>query len=891
VGALGVAAALWLGWPAVDSGAQDDYLDAELRRAVERLKTEAPRPAADFDQARARLQTLWRWMNAYALAGGAVPIDFPQEYLVEILGTRTLSGRPEDARVAVMKDETRAFLSEVDNVKVPNIDDPVGIVRSASDFVDRYVRELAANEGRANALGSIELEPPAQPLRAGELTRIVQTWTVGDLPMQPGGGLVLTGGATSGRGIRIQSSDPKGEGWVTVTTSKSGAKLVPAAPWAEWRTFITRSVLAFRLEGAPLERGDTVTITYGDGAGGSPGLRVPRYSNDRLVLAVRLDLEGRGEAWTPKWPSLEVAGAAEIQRVTALQPSVVEPGEAFTVAIRSEDRWKNLSSSTTPEYELLLDGKRFATVPAGSSSLHTLEGVRVDVPGVHRFEVRSTDGRLRGGGNPLWVEPNARRRVWWGDTHGHSGFAEGQGSPDGYYQFGRDVARLDFLSLSEHDMWMDDLEWKSLIEAVVRYRDPGRFTPLLGYEWTAFPQLGGHHNVYFADDEAARRRVPLQDALELEELWSGLRRANEVDDLLVIPHAHQAGDWRRSDGDLERVVEITSGHGSFEFFGQNYLENGFEVGFIGSGDNHNGHPGYTGIGNGQLGGLAAVLAPENTSAAIFRALRERSTYATTGERILLDASLNGESMGRRVTEAPVRTLAARVSGTQPIEFVDVVKNGELVFRKSDQRAPAIASRMWVQVWFESSTEVFNGHRNPRGARPWKGSLTVDGARLLGWTDPWFAHPESYRVVRPDATANRLDFQLITRGRGTAILLELDGAGAATRVAVRLEEMTESPGDPGARDRPAAKLPAEELEFAVGDLASGPFERELTVVRNVDRVRSRIVAAESALDVDLEYRDTTPPRRGDWYFLRVGQIDGAMAWSSPWWMGGSDKAKE
>ena len=86
------------------------------------------------------------------------------------------------------------------------------------------------------------------------------------------------------------------------------------------------------------------------------------------------------------------------------------------------------------------------------------------------------------------------------------------------------------------------------------------------------------------------------------------------------------------------MVEITSGHGSFEFFGQNYLKNGFEVGFIGSGDNHNGHPGYTGLGNGQQGGLAAVLAPENTTEAIFRALRDRSTYATTGERILLDAS-------------------------------------------------------------------------------------------------------------------------------------------------------------------------------------------------------------------------------------------------------------
>ena len=166
-----------------------------------------------------------------------------------------------------MKDQTRAFLSEVDNVKVPDLDDPAGIVRSALDFVDRYVRELAANDRRPNALGSLELRPPAEPLRAGELTRIVQTWTVGDLPMRPGGGLVLTSAAPpAAAAFRLQATDPKGEGYVTVTTSRAGSKLVPAEPWAEWRTFITRSVVAFRLEGAALERGDTVTITYGDSA-------------------------------------------------------------------------------------------------------------------------------------------------------------------------------------------------------------------------------------------------------------------------------------------------------------------------------------------------------------------------------------------------------------------------------------------------------------------------------------------------------------------------------------------------------------------------------------------------------------------------------------------------
>ena len=131
---------------------------------------------------------------------------------------------------------------------------------------------------------------------------------------------------------------------------------------------------------------------------------------------------------------------------------------------------------------------------------------------------------------------------------------------------------------------------------------------------------------------------------------------------------------------MERLAEVTSGHGTFEFFGDKYLQSGFEIGFIGSSDDHVGHPGYTSLRSRQRGGLAAVLASENTPAGIFRAMRGRSTYATTGERILLDARLNGERMGRRVPDGRVRKIACRVAGTAPIDTVDLIKNGKLAVK-------------------------------------------------------------------------------------------------------------------------------------------------------------------------------------------------------------------
>ena len=102
-------------------------------------------------------------------------------------------------------------------------------------------------------------------------------------------------------------------------------------------------------------------------------------------------------------------------------------------------------------------------------------------------------------------------------------------------------------------------------------------------------------------DTPGRLRVPNQKAPLLDELYEGLARGNDADDVLVVPHAHQPGDWTNSDGALERLVEIQSGHGTFDWFGNKYLENGFRVGFVGASDNHVGHPGYSGMTNRQMG--------------------------------------------------------------------------------------------------------------------------------------------------------------------------------------------------------------------------------------------------------------------------------------------------
>jgi hypothetical protein len=418
-----------------------------------------------------------------------------------------------------------------------------------------------------------------------------------------------------------------------------------------------------------------------------------------------------------------------------------------------------------------------------------------------------------------------------------------------------------------------------------KYLDAGNFTTFLGYEWTANNVVGGHHNVYFRDIEG-RRRVPHQMVKDLQELYQGLQKVHDDEDVVIIPHAHQAADWNQTYAPMERVVELQSGHGTFEGFANAYLRNGFIVGFIGSSDNHSQHPGYSPGTNRQLGGLAAVIAKKNTPNAVFDAVRRRSCYATTGERIIVDAEIGGGAMGSVLPEDAERRVLCSVMGTAPIDTIDLIKNSEVVFSRR-YLEPELSSHATVQVMFASTTKVAEaeqGHNNPRGARPWRGTIEVQGARLVDYTKPWFYSPASYRVRRDQADPNTLVFSTNTRGRPKGLLLLLSGATEATEVVVHLEAVREAAPSPGPRERSPADLPAADIGFSLGELAEGAVVHELRVVNNIDSVSAQLVPADAALDQDFEYTDLSEKRPGDYYYLRVTQVDGARAWTSPVWFG-------
>lgn len=862
---MAIASFLTLGFCVSLASAQhagdQEYLTAELRLQVESLKESAAAQPTTADNLEARLDTLWPWINAYSLTEGPVPVN-------ATLQVATAYRSLEAARLDGDR-PTRAVLRSVDHL----------------------IYEFRLKDEQPAALGSVTLRTDG-PVRVGSWATIEQTYTVGETPLEPGARVMVAKQLQQDGGL-VQHDNPQAPHYISARASNPEVRLgrttLPLSGMhGGFRA--ARDMPAFQVEQGALKTGDTLTLVYGDRQGGSEGWRQQTFATDESLLPIYIDLDGSGRFLTPRWPSYEIVGH-DAAGVTAVAPSIVEPGEKFELSIRWEDAAGNRATGTMPEAMVSLNGASFRSLEGGSEPIRHIDSIRLDDEGVYRFGVASADGRIKTLSNPVWVRRSAPYRLYWGETHTHTGMAEGQGSIGRSYRFAQVDARLDFMGLSEHDIWLDDREWQAMRQAVESNTVPGKFVAFLGYEWTLRRQWGGHHNVFFRSPDSSR--VGAQAAPTLTGLYEGLRARYGTEDVLIIPHAHQAGDWRTNDPEMETMIEIMSMHGTFEWFGNYYLRQGHQVGFLAASDDHRSRPGYSWTSSrqpnsslSQFGGLAGVHAERKTADAIFDALKRRQAYAVTdAQRIILEMDMNGSGMGTRLGFTTKRRLSARVIGTSPIRRMTVVKNGETVYATRPIRA-GVNDEMQLVVGFQSSSEPFF-RDNPRGYRPWQGTLKVEGARLAGMRTLHFdnEHKEWARIS--DEDSNTVVFSTGTRGQADTLLLDLTGASPSTSIAFDLEGAREWGKSP-VPVRPMRRVPAKRFSIALRELSDGFTKRDLSDSDDRDSVVVESVGGEMPMESRVEFADTGDMRHGDYYYVRVDQLDGARAYSSPVWVGGEPR---
>lgn len=469
---------------------------------------------------------------------------------------------------------------------------------------------------------------------------------------------------------------------------------------AYWRWWITATV-----EGSPLRAGDVLRITYGDRRFGSDGARVQTFVEERINVVAFVQ-GGPDERF------LQLSGSPSYLDVVSGPPSRANVVADSTYA----------GMSAVPLRISLTDACHCR--PAGDAAV-TLSVLGEEVtctPGVAR-EVLVAPSRAgwlevieRGSQRPWGVAnpsvPVAADglRLFWGDLHAQSehhvmhsqnmdfrqaGWSKGIscGTVDDCYAYARQVSMIDFVALTDQGACLTDA-WEFCQSKVRQYHEPGKFVTFKAYEAGA---PNGHRNVIYASDE-------IEPPLDAKRFSSFAPQVlfdyyRERRDAILIPHHVKTWtDWSFHDPELEPVMEIYSCWGQSESPGLDLwdkgmtpgagawaaFERGYRMGLMASSDNHVGMPGRSHPGDRQAhtpfkGGLCAIWAPELTRAALFAAIKQRRCYGTTGARMIVRFSVNGQPMGSDVTaEGPTVSAAVEVLGTDELRAVEVVTAGRVV---------------------------------------------------------------------------------------------------------------------------------------------------------------------------------------------------------------------
>jgi peroxiredoxin len=675
-------------------------------------------------------------------------------------------------------------------------------------------------------LGAVTLDPPG-PVVAGSTGTWTITLTVGSMGIDEGGTIKVAQRFASDW-EPSQFDRPAASGYTTVTTTGE-AKLRPRydrkghdRPWMQ--------CIVIDVYDGSLFPGDAVTIILGDRSQGSPGIRAQTFIESKHEFRVFVDptnaCVARAIANSPTFPII----AGETIRLVCIASD--------DVFVKGEDVWGNPTKAPS-DVSVTRDGDAYI---ASSARL--------------QLTARSNPAPNRDG----------RFKKYWGDLHAQSDATVGTGTEEEYFRFGRDWARLDFISHQGNDFQVTDEDWKRLNDQVRAFHKDHEYVVFPGWEWSGATPAGGDRNVIFLEEDQPIWRsshwqvphIPETDsspALDAGELFKRVRNHRPDITLLASHVGGRYADIRKYfDQDLGPLVELVSCWGVFEWMLWDAFDMNYIVGVMCNSDGHKGRPGAEGPGAGQFGipnGLTCALATEKTRAAIFNALKNRRCYGTTGARIDLTFECNGNPMGSLINSATPMQLAAWVKGAAPIESLELFEGKKIIQTLRPHAFNNLATSPHIRLRWRGSRIRGRARRVT-----WDGSITVEGPKIRS-ASGYFDTPID-RITHQ--TDHEIHFISQTTGDADGVDLVLDRPGPG---AIRFQSK------------------AGNCEVSLADLTDANPRKifdfgGLDMQVQIERYPSNLVETSATLESTV----TPPAGKMTPYFVKVTQCDGHMAWSSP-----------
>ncbi len=582
--------------------------------------------------------------------------------------------------------------------------------------------------------------------------------------------------------------------------------------------------------------------------------RAQTFIEEASPMAVRVRA-GSG-AWTEIGQLVvEVMGAAA-HRGVLVAPSDVARGETFELAYRVEDEWGNPASLPARP---VIEGAAVEPLPDLPGVLRW--NARIDREGIARLAATGALPATRS--NPIRVHATMPAwRIRWGDIHAQCLIGCGARTIDAFFRHARDFARLDFASHQANCFLVSGPEWQETEAVTACHDQPGRFTALLGLEWSADTTKGGDRNLYFPGDTTPITRCSHEYVDDKSDLSSDLPQAEDLHakyrgtkTLIGLHVGGRTTDLRRHDPSLERLIEVHSTHATSEWFLFEALDRGYRMGVTAGSDGVDGrpgtsHPGHQAVRN-VRGGLVAAPLTTLTREGLWEALMARNCYATNGDRIRLEFSAEGRPMGSEFNADAPPMLAIAIEGTGPLESVEVFRGSKSIHSVSLLPAnPPLSDR--VRIAWRGATAPGNF---ARARMRWDGSATLSAGS--------FADPEGYAFDTPDEGLTligqrRLEWRSMTGGDWDGIVVRIEAPDDAV-LTVQTVQIS-------------ATLPVGTLAVGSTRLADDVPLRELEIRRlPIDPGPSSWAG---------QFRDPQGLPGWNAYWVRVRQWDGGYAWSSP-----------
>ena len=491
---------------------------------------------------------------------------------------------------------------------------------------------------------------------------------------------------------------------------------------------------------------------------------------------------------------------------------------------------------------------------------------------------------------------SSRKNLYWGDVHNHNAIGYARGSLERSYDIAR--SHLDFFCFTGHSQWHDmptmpqnkHLKWvrgfevmKNNWEKVKRlankYYEPGKFVSFIGYEWHS--SSFGDVCIIFPGSKSE-----LVYTKSIKEFQKFARDHGAI----LIPHhpSYRQGwrgqNWSVLDTTVSPVVEIFSEHGNAESdrgpyryirhsMGGRYTQNTLQwlwqqdvrVGVVASTDDHLGYPGAYGE------GLVAAYAEKLTRESIMEAFKARRTYGVSGDRIELDFRLNGHWMGETIPTTFSRNIHVKAKGRDIIDRVEVLRNNEVIYRDHpvDRKIRPSGWKRPIFCRIEFGWGPW-GDLNMARVCDWQFRVNVSDGKIISaspcfQSGPFDEERRNKIMTIDDKSCEVISYtsrmQAYEEKATNSIILEILGS-PKTKLTIALNQPVQM----------TITKSLEQLAESSDTTFTGPFTSESMLLH-------RIVFSEN-YRTEFEFTDKPRAEKTDWYYVRVVQSNGSLAWSSP-----------